>query len=108
MVINVVKKPIEVQAVQWDGTRDGFKEIQEFAGPVVKYMDLGFSHVIAVHTLEGTTVLRKGDFLVKGIKGEFGLGLSIVKKTLNLIGYDILIKNQKKGVSFIISKETHK
>ena len=44
----------------------------------------------------------------KGIKGEFGLGLSIVKKTLNLIGYDILIKNQKKGVSFIISKETHK
>lgn len=71
MVINVVKKPVEVQAVQWDGTRDGFKEIQEFAGPVVKYMDLGFSHVIAVHTLEGTTVLRKGDFLVKGVKDEF-------------------------------------
>lgn len=44
----------------------------------------------------------------KGIKGEFGLGLSIVKKTLNLMGYDIVIKNQKKGVSFIITKETHK
>ena len=44
----------------------------------------------------------------KGIKGEFGLGLSIVKKTLNLIGYDITIKNNKKGVSFIINKETHK
>lgn len=43
----------------------------------------------------------------KGIKGEFGLGLSIVKKTLNVIGYDITIKNEKKGVSFIISKETH-
>lgn len=42
----------------------------------------------------------------KGIKGEFGLGLSIVKKTLNLIGYDITIKNQKKGVLFIIVKET--
>ena len=40
----------------------------------------------------------------KGIKGEFGLGLSIVKKTLNLIGYDIVIKNEKKGVSFIITK----
>ncbi len=38
----------------------------------------------------------------KGIKGEFGLGLSIVKKTLNLIDYDISIKNQKKGVVFII------
>ena len=38
----------------------------------------------------------------KGIKGEFGLGLSIVKKTLNIMGYDIFIKNNKKGVSFII------
>jgi len=40
----------------------------------------------------------------KGIKGEFGLGLSIVKKTLNVMGYDINIKNEKKGVSFIITK----
>ncbi len=43
----------------------------------------------------------------KGIKGEFGLGLSIVKKTLNMIGYDIVIKNDKKGVSFIITKGVH-
>ncbi len=40
----------------------------------------------------------------KGIKGQFGLGLSIVKKTLNLLNYDISIKNEKKGVSFIIKK----
>lgn len=39
----------------------------------------------------------------KGIKGEYGLGLSIVKKTLNVMGYDITIKNEKKGVSFIIT-----
>lgn len=42
----------------------------------------------------------------KGIKGEFGLGLSIVKKTLNLMKYDISIKNEKVGVSFIITKES--
>ena len=41
----------------------------------------------------------------KGIKGEFGLGLSIVKKTLNIMGYDISIKNEKKGVSFIITSK---
>lgn len=41
----------------------------------------------------------------KGIKGEFGLGLSIVKKTLNIMDYDIMIKNEKKGVSFIIKKK---
>ena len=46
----------------------------------------------------------------KGIKGEFGLGLSIVKKTLNIMGYDIIIRNEKKGVSFIIisQKKTHR
>lgn len=41
----------------------------------------------------------------KGIKGEFGLGLSIVKKTLNIMDYDITIKNEKKGVSFIITSK---
>jgi len=41
----------------------------------------------------------------KGMKGEFGLGLNIVKKTLNYINYDIHIKNHKKeGVSFVIEK----
>ena len=38
----------------------------------------------------------------KGIKGQFGLGLSIVKKTLSLLGYEINVINEKKGVSFII------
>ena len=38
----------------------------------------------------------------KGIKGVFGLGLSIVKKTLHLLNYDISIENVKKGVKFII------
>lgn len=41
----------------------------------------------------------------KGIKGEFGLGLSIVKKTLNMMDYDITIRNEKKGVSFIITRQ---
>lgn len=38
----------------------------------------------------------------KGLRGEFGLGLSIVKKSVQLLGYDITIRNEKKGVSFII------
>ena len=38
----------------------------------------------------------------KGIKGVFGLGLSIVKKTLHLLNYDISIENVKNGVKFII------
>lgn len=40
----------------------------------------------------------------KGIKGQFGLGLSIVKKTLLLLNYDIEINNQKNGVAFEIKR----
>ena len=39
----------------------------------------------------------------KGVKGVFGLGLSIVKKTLAFLDYDINIVNEKNGVKFIIS-----
>ena len=39
----------------------------------------------------------------KGVKGIFGLGLSIVKKTLHFLNYDINITNEKNGVKFIIS-----
>ncbi len=38
----------------------------------------------------------------KGINGQFGLGLSIVKKTIFYCGYEITVKNEKKGVSFMI------
>ena len=42
----------------------------------------------------------------KGVKGVFGLGLSIVKKTLAFLDYDINIKNEKKGVTFIITRSS--
>lgn len=38
----------------------------------------------------------------KGMKGQFGLGLSIVRQTVSLLGYDINVRNEKKGISFII------
>ena len=38
----------------------------------------------------------------KGLNGMFGLGLSIVKKTLELLNYDIEVTNVKNGVTFTI------
>ncbi len=38
----------------------------------------------------------------KGINGQFGLGLSIVKQTISLFSYEITVKNERKGVSFMI------
>lgn len=39
-----------------------------------------------------------------GTKGQFGLGLSIVYKTVTTYGYQVKAVNQEKGVSFIIDK----
>ena len=38
----------------------------------------------------------------KGINGQFGLGLSIVKQTLSLLGYEVIAKNERTGITFII------
>lgn len=38
----------------------------------------------------------------KGINGKTGLGLSIVQRTLSFLGLNVIVKNEKKGVSFII------
>jgi len=38
----------------------------------------------------------------KGLSGLFGIGLSIVKRTISMLGYEITVKNEKKGVNFII------
>lgn len=40
-----------------------------------------------------------------GNKGQFGLGLSIVYKTVTMYGYDVTAVNRENGVSFIIQKK---
>ena len=42
----------------------------------------------------------------KGSDGKTGLGLSIVKRNLDIINYKIEAKNKKDGVYFIISKKS--
>lgn len=41
---------------------------------------------------------------VKGVKGQFGLGLSIVSKVSSMYGYKVNAVNQEQGVSFIFTK----
>lgn len=40
----------------------------------------------------------------KGVHGEFGLGMSIVKKTIDFFGLNLRVVNEEVGVSFIIEK----
>lgn len=45
------------------------------------------------------------DPYVKGVKGQFGLGLSIVSKISQMFGYSITAVNRDVGVSFIFTKK---
>ena len=62
------KKPVVVEAVQWTG--DNVKEISEFTKePHISY-ELG-SCKMSIMTLEGIIEASKGDYIIKGVRGEF-------------------------------------
>lgn len=44
----------------------------------------------------------------KGANGQFGLGMSIVKKTLDFFEYELAVKNEEVGVKFTIKKKEPK
>ena len=73
------KKPVVVEAVRWTGSN--LEEIRNFVGSnliedwveffdikrTLKEMLVG----IAIDTLEGTMIVDYGDYIIKGVKGEF-------------------------------------
>ena len=70
MMRKYVKKPVVIEAVQWTG--DNRREIFDFCS--LSYFNTDFKtgdlHLM-IQTLEGTMEASKGDFIIKGIKGEF-------------------------------------
>jgi hypothetical protein len=59
------KKPVVIEAVQWTG--DNLSEIQRFYRP----NEILIGDKIVIRTLEGTMTADKGDWILKGIKGEY-------------------------------------
>lgn len=72
------KKPVVIEAIQWNG--DNLNEIKEFVGESLDYSIIdtawkvgkGAPHVLMkIHTLEGDYECTKGDYIIKGVQGEF-------------------------------------
>ena len=61
------KKPVVIEAVQYDGTS---ASIAGFV-PAHLYVKYSGSEVLEVLTLEGPLVAQVGDWIIKGIRGEF-------------------------------------
>ena len=66
--IKFVKKPVVVEAVLWDGTEETAKELFEWSNHHTIWRGMSF---ITIETLEGSMIADKGDWIIKGIKGEF-------------------------------------
>lgn len=68
------RKPIIVEAIQWDGTFDSamiiFDWIVRNSGNIeMKKLTAGIS--LKIKTLEGYMVISKKDWVIKGTAGEF-------------------------------------
>lgn len=63
------KKPIIVETVQ--NTGDNVSEIHEFMGDKSRPVYTLNGYVYLIDTLEGTMTANVGDYIIKGVKGEF-------------------------------------
>ena len=71
------KKPVEIECIQWTGEND--KEILDFCGKENIYfardikgnLDGAAEWRLYIRTLEGVFLATIGDYIIKGIYGEF-------------------------------------
>lgn len=75
------KKPIVIQAMQWDGSRESIEELCKWVNkdaietdPFLSYIFINDEDVkdVRIWTLEGDLEVSKDDWIIKGVnKGEF-------------------------------------
>jgi hypothetical protein len=71
------KKPVEIDAAQWDGTVGGATSIIDWIlaeGGTARFHssnpEAGIDRYIAVDTLEGTYRASPADWIIRGVQGE--------------------------------------
>jgi hypothetical protein len=71
------KKPVVIEAVQLDGTLKAFEAAVEFLGGASGAYNSHLSNDdpdrswLYINTLEGQMTARTGDWIIRGVKGEF-------------------------------------
>ena len=70
MIQKFRKKPIVIEAIQLTGKRETIVDIHKFMNSDEIHMTLP-SGEVKIQTLEGVMTANVGDWIIKGIKGEF-------------------------------------
>lgn len=65
-----ITKQVEIEAIRWDGFN--FTEISEWTnGAFMQKTFFRATYKVGVETLEGFMEASVGDFIIKGLRGEF-------------------------------------
>jgi len=67
-VMKYRKKPVVIEAIQWNG-ENYFEQLEDFIN-CEKWLT-GDAAEIIIKTLEGKMAASIGDFIIKGVNGEF-------------------------------------
>ena len=80
-----VKKPIVIEAIQYNGIN--ITEVEDFVGAKLPSVLLSVEDTqLVIPTLEGDMKVSKGDYVIKGIKGEFyPCKPDVFKSTYNVV-----------------------
>ena len=69
------KKPVVVDAIKFEYTKDGIENLKAFVGLALgnysKDRHPNAVGVARIKTLEGDILATEGDYIIKGVKGEF-------------------------------------
>lgn len=68
MVNRYRTKPCEIEAIQFTGTDENKIELQHFMG--FNY-HVNYKGEVVIRTLEGNMIASVGDYIIKGLRGEF-------------------------------------
>jgi len=70
MIKTYVTNPVKITAIEFDGSYKSAREINRWSGAKVE-INPDIEGLLEIHTLEGTMQATKGDFIIKGLRGEF-------------------------------------
>ena len=76
------KRPVVIEAMPWDGSSKSIHIIADWADPgphplvghkcIVDILETSLNVLsVGIHTLEGYMAVSPGDWVIKGVKGEF-------------------------------------
>jgi hypothetical protein len=61
------KKPVEIDAIQFLGTKENVDEIRKLNPEIIWHLN---QNLLTIPTLEGDMTAQLNDWIIKGIKGE--------------------------------------